>query len=322
MVRENKQGHLRSTAILIALTATLLAAVPAIAQAASAPTVTTGKASAVSFGTATLNGSLNPHAGATSYYFQYGPTSAYGLQTGIQYAGAGSAPVHVSIAISGLQPLTEYHFRLVAVNSAKLVAGADKSLQTASVPLSLAILTSPNPVIYGGAITVQGTLSGTNNGNRTVVLQANSFPFAAGFANVGNPELTNAVGGFSFPVLGLAVATQYRVVTTTNPVIVSPVTTESVAVRITATAGRSGPKHKALFHGTVSPAVDGMQVAIMHVVHGHTVFVAGTVLRHNSSTSSRFSRIAKVKRGEVYRVLVHVTNGPVSSTYGAPIVAK
>jgi hypothetical protein len=321
MVGEHRQRLFRKGFLAVALAAALVSVLPAIARAA-APTVSTGDASSVSFASATLKGSLNPHGDGTSYYFQYGPTSAYGLQTGIQYAGAGTAVVHAAVAIGGLQPLTKYHYRLVAVNSAGLVAGHDKALQTKRVPLSLAILTSPNPVVFGGVITVQGTLSGTDNANRTVVLQGNTFPFTAGFANVGNPELTNAEGGFSFPVLGLGAATQYRVVTTTNPIVISPVTTENVAVHISASAGRMGPKHKALFHGTVSPAVDGMGVAIMHVVHGHTVFVAGTVLRHDSSTSSRFSRIAKVKRGEVYRILVHVTGGPVSSTYGAPIVIK
>jgi hypothetical protein len=35
------------------------------------------------------------------------------------------------------------------------------------------------------------------------VLQANPFPYTAGFKTVGNPELTKATGGFSFPVVGL-----------------------------------------------------------------------------------------------------------------------
>ena len=96
-----------------------------------------------------------------------------------------------------------------------------------------------------------------------MVLQANAFPFTAGFANVGNPELTSATGGFAFPVLGLAQATQFRVVTTTNPPVVSPVALESVAVRIGVHVGRMGPRHRARFHGTVSPALHGMAAAIM-----------------------------------------------------------
>jgi hypothetical protein len=310
----------RRTAIT-ALIGLVGVALPAVAQA-SPPAVSTGKASLVSFGSATLRGSLNPHGSDTSYYFQYGLTRAYGLQTGILDAGAGTRAVAVAIAVAGLQPLTVYHFRLVAVNASGPTIGADKGFLTTKVPLSLAILGSPNPVVYGGAITVQGTLSGTSNANREVVLQANGFPFTGGFANVGNPELTSATGGFTFPLLGLAQATQFRVVTTTNHPVVSPVAFEGVAVRIGAHAGRVGPRHRALFHGTVSPALDGMGVAIMHEVHGHEVFVAGTVLRHASASSSRFSRIARVKRGGVYHVLVHVTTGALTSTYSAPLIVR
>ena len=74
---------------------------------------------------------------------------------------------------------------------------------TAKVPLSLRSSPRPTRSLFGGTVTVQGTLSGTGNADRAVVLQANPFPYTAGFQNVGNPELTTANGGFSFPVLGL-----------------------------------------------------------------------------------------------------------------------
>jgi hypothetical protein len=296
-------------------------ALPAVAHA-TAPTVSTGKAGAVSFGSATLGGSVNPKGADTSYYFQYGLTKGYGLQTTILGAGAGTHNVPVAIAVGGLQPLTVYHYRLVAVNASGPTIGADKTFLTKKVPLSLAILASPNPVVWGGAITVQGSLSGTGNGNREVVLQANAFPFTVGFANIGNPELTTATGGFSFAVLGLTQATQYRVVTTTNPPVVSPITGEGVAVRIKARMGRIGPRGKALFFGTVSPALDGVGVAIMHETHGREVFVKGSILRHATATSSKFSRVVAVKRGGVYHVLVHFTSGPYVSTYSAPLIAR
>jgi hypothetical protein len=276
----------------------------------------------VSFGSATVRGALNPHGSDTSYYFQYGLTKAYGLQTSILDAGAGTHGVAVAIALTGLQPLTVYHFRLVAVNASGPTIGADKSFLTTKVPLSLAILGSPNPVVYGGTVTVQGTLSGTSNANREVVLQADGFPFTAGFTNVGNPELTTATGGFTFPVLGLTQATQFRVVTSTNPPVVSPITVEGVAIRISAHVGHAGRRHRALFYGTVSPALDGVGVAIMHETHGREVFVNGTVLRHSSTGSSRFSRLAPVKRGGVYHVLVHVANGALTSTYSAPLIVR
>jgi hypothetical protein len=53
-----------------------------------------------------------------------------------------------------------------------------------------------------------------------------------GFKNVGNPEITNSTGGFSFPVLGLLENAQLRVVTVGKPLVVSPVVTETVAVRV------------------------------------------------------------------------------------------
>jgi hypothetical protein len=317
-------GALRASigAAAVVLALALCGPLAATAAAVTPPSASTGGASGVGFGSATLNGTVNPRGSATSYYFQYGPTRAYGLQTGILDAGAGTKGVHVAIAVSGLAPLTQYHFRLIAVNSGGFGFGGDKSFHTGRVPLSLSILASPNPVLYGGAIVVQGTLSGTGNANRPVVLQANAFPFTAGFVNVGNPQLTNAAGSFAFPVLGLVQATQFRVVTTTNPPVVSLVASESVDLRVSATAGRVGPRGRALFHGVVSPAMDGAEIAVMRQVHGRQVFVAGTRLRHRTTKSSHFSLLAKARRGNIYRILVHIPGGPLSSTYSPPILVR
>jgi hypothetical protein len=288
------------------------------------PGVSTGAAATVSYGSATLTGSINPHASNTSYYFQYGPTRAYGAQTAIADAGAGAVTVVVRVPVSGLQPFTLYHFRLIAVNAAGAATGIDREFRTAKVPLSLAILASPNPTLYGGAVTIQGTLSGTGDGGIPVLLQANPFPYTQGFATVGNPELTAATGGFSFPFLGLTQATQFRVLTSTRVPVVSPVAIEGVAVRVDAHVGRARRhrRHHARIYGTVTPAVDGMEVAIMRITGGRNVLVAGTTLHHLNATSSRFSRVIRVKRGAVYRVLVRVTNGAQTSNYSEPLFIR
>src|SRR5207244_7291653 len=104
----------------------------------------------------------------------------------------------------------------------------------------------------GGPGVVQATLPGTDNGGPPVVLQANAFPFTVGFQNVGNPELTTATGSFSFPVLGMAAATQFRVVTTTKPTVTSPVAGVNVAVRIASHIGRTRRAHSARIFGTVA----------------------------------------------------------------------
>jgi hypothetical protein len=295
-----------------------VAAAAASPPKAALPTASTGVAQQVSYGSATLAGSLNPKGSDTSYYFQYGLTKAYGGQTAIADAGAGTQALGVSLPVTGLQPLSVYHYRLVAVNVAGATIGVDRTLLTTKIPLALAILSSPDPVSYGGMVTVQGTLSGTGNGGREVVLQANLFPFTAGFVNVGNPEVTLASGSFSFLVPGLAQVTQFRVVTTTNPPVISPVALENVAVQVASHVARSRRPHFARIFGTVTPAEDGMEVGILRITHGHGVLVGGTVLRHLDAARSSFSRVVPVRRG-VYRVLVRVTNGAQVSGYGSPL---
>jgi hypothetical protein len=313
----------RATLAVLAVGVVSLAlSVPAPA-AVSPPGVSTGAPANVSYGSVTLTGSIDPHASNTSYYFQYGPTKAYGAQTALADAGAGASAVKVAVPVSGLLPVTTYHYRLIAVNAAGARTGEDRDFTTAKVPLSLAITAGPNPTIFGGVATIQGTLSGTGNGNVAVVLQANPFPYTQGFATVGNPELTSTTGGFSFPFVGLTAATQFRVITTaTKPIVVSPVAIEGVAVKVEAHVGRTHRRHHARIYGTVSPAIDGMEVGIMHVVGGHEVLVAGTVLHHNNATSSRFSRAIRVKRHGLYRVFVKVTNGAQSSNYSKPLFIR
>jgi hypothetical protein len=318
-----RRGHRRgwrALAPLLALSAaSLILAAPAQA-AVSRPAVSTGGARNVTFDSALLDGAVNPNGSNTSYYFQYGLSRLYGGQTAIADAGAGTRQVKVALGISGLQPLTVYHYRLVAVNGAGAQMGADRTLLTTKVPLSLAILSSPNPVLYGGAVTIQGTLSGTGNGNREVVLQANPFPFG-GFLNTGNPQLTSATGSFLFPILSLAQVTQFRVVTTTKTPVVSPVAVENVAVQVTSHVARTRRRGYARIYGTVTPAEDGMQVGVLRITHGHGVLAGGTTLHHHTIISSSFSRVVRVQRG-VYRVLVRVTNGAQVSNYGQPLTIR
>jgi len=303
-----------AAAILLAL------AMASPAGAASAPGVSSGPARQVSYSSATLTGLVNPRGTQTSYYFQYGVTRGYGGQTAIADAGAGSGSVSVSAPLSGLQPLTTYHYRLVAVSSAGTTVGADRTFQTTKVPLSLAILTTPDPVPFGAAVTIQGTLSGTEAAGRQVVLQASPFPFTAGFQNVGNAEVTNAQGGFSFTLLSAAVTTQYRVVTTTKAPVISPVATEEVAVRVYSHVKRTRRRGWARIYGTVTPAENGAKVAMLRVAGQHGLLAGGTILAPLNATSSRFSRVVRVHRG-VYRVLVQVDGAQVSA-YGQPLLIR
>jgi hypothetical protein len=300
-------------------------ALPGAAQAAGLPKANTGAAREVSYASATLAGSVNPNGSDTSYYFQYGPTKAYGAQTPIADAGGGTGAVSVRTAVSALQPLTIYHYRLVAVNASGPAIGTDQTLKTTAVPLMLAqLLASPNPVPFGGFVTVQGTLSGTNNANRAVVLQANAFPYTGGFLSTGNPELTTATGEYKFVVQGLTQSTQFRVFTTTNNPVVSPVVTENVAVRVVSHVARTHRRGFVRIFGTVTPAANGQQVGFLRIARGHGILVGGTVLKPLNAASSQYSRVVRAKKG-AYRVLVKVLPGQpggLVSAYGTPLLIR
>ncbi len=296
-------------------------ALPGVA-AAAAPKAATGAARQVSYGSAVVTGTVNPGSVGTSYYFQYGPTRAYGGQSAIGSAGAGAKGAPVAVALSGLQPLTVYHYRLVAVNGSGTALGGDRTFQTTKVPLSLSILAAPDPVLYGAPLVIQGTLSGTLNAGRQVILEGRPFPFVAPFTPIGNPELTTAVGSFSFTLLGAATSMQFQVVTTTKPVVASLVATESVAVRVSSHIGRTRRHGFVRVYGTVTPAEDGAQVGILRIVHGHGVLVGGTVLHHHNAATSTFSRVVRVHKG-VYRVLVKVAASSAQvSNYGEPLLIR
>jgi DNA-binding beta-propeller fold protein YncE len=101
--------------------------------ATSAPGVSTADATDRTSTNATLRGSLNPFGLQTTYHFEYGTSSAYGTRAPAAHeaiAGAGHKSLNVSLTVSGLQPETTYHYRLVADNSAGPEAGLDKTFIT------------------------------------------------------------------------------------------------------------------------------------------------------------------------------------------------
>jgi hypothetical protein len=293
--------------------------VPAALASSAAPAVVTHAASQVAYATAVLNGSVTAHDTQTTYYFQYGTTSAYGSQTAAGDAGTGTAAVPVSATVTGLQPATTYHFRLVALNAAGARAGGDRSFKTAAIPLSLQILGAPNPTTYASAAVIEGTLAGTGNAGQAVVLQQNPFPYTSGFSDVGNAELTSASGGFSFPVLDLLAATQFRVAAVSTPVIVSPIVTEEVAVQVSILLQRTRSGRQVRIYGAVTPAEPGMAVEILRLLHGRAVRVATTYVRPLPHGGSHYSHIMPLRRGAIYEAYVHVTNGAQASAYSAPI---
>ncbi len=96
------------------------------------PTVTTDSASGVLSSSVTLTGTVNPNGADTTYWFEYGTTSAYGSKTAPVDAGSGLAAAQASALVSGLKPGTMYAFRLVAKNEFGTSTGISQTVTTAA----------------------------------------------------------------------------------------------------------------------------------------------------------------------------------------------
>lgn len=145
------------------------------------PTVTTGSATSVSSGTATLNGTVNPN-GITIYYFEYGTTTDYGSTTTEMDAGSGTDDTPFSADLTGLTAGTIYHFRLVATNSAGTSYGNDATFTTS---------------IAGGddyAGSYSGTLSGDDSGYWHALVESSGYGRFISWSTVN--EKVDSGGGY------------------------------------------------------------------------------------------------------------------------------
>jgi hypothetical protein len=294
-------------------------AVPALA---AAPIVTTGAASAITYQSATLTGTVNPRDESTEVYFQFGTTDSYGAQSAPTQLPAGASAVAVSIPIAGLTAATKYHYRLVATNATSTVLGADKAFVTGKIPLSLAITAAPNPAPYGGAVTIEGTLSGTGSAGAAVQLQQSAFPYTEGWSDLGNPELTLVNGSFVFNELGLALNTQYRVVS--GAVASAPVGV-SVSVAVTLDAHASGTKKypSVNFSGTIAPAEPSARIAFERLIGTSWKVVGGTIAKVTVNNGVvGFFKTVRVNKGGFYRALVLPVEGAHVSGYSQTVLVR
>jgi hypothetical protein len=100
-----------------------------VTPAGTLPVVSQAGAVNISAHGVQLNGAVNPESANTTWYFQYGLTTYYGVQTSPQtISGLGARPVNVQL--SGLQSGSTYHFRLVAYSANGLYVGPDHTFNT------------------------------------------------------------------------------------------------------------------------------------------------------------------------------------------------
>jgi hypothetical protein len=287
----------------------LALAAPAAASAAGAPGVSTGGAANITQQTVRLTGVVNPNGAATTYQFQYGTTSAYGVVTAT--ATISGAKKTVTADVAGLAPATKYHYRLIASNGKGQTKGGDRSFKTKIQPLGVAFAGDPNPVLFGGGSTLAGQVTGTGSGGQHVVLQTNPFPYSQGFKDAANPQISDAAGKFSFPLLSVPQNTQYRVRLPDKTSVISPIVTINVMVKVSTSVSHTRVKRGSLvtFKGTLTPAVGGTLLAIQRKSGSKWILVAGMAARPGTSGKSSYKRRVRITKGGKYRVYAGANNG-------------
>lgn len=85
--------------------------------------------------TVTFGAQINPNMSPTIYQFEYGTDTSYGSHTLAGDSIGSDGVVHsVSNGLSGLEPGTSYHFRVVAVNLNGVADGPDRTFTTPALP--------------------------------------------------------------------------------------------------------------------------------------------------------------------------------------------
>jgi hypothetical protein len=95
--------------------------------------VQTAAATAVSVGTATFNGSVNPAGAPMTVRFDFGPTTSYGSSTSNQLLQPSETQTTFNAAVTGL-PAGTLHYRAVAVTDFGAAAGPDQAVAIPAPP--------------------------------------------------------------------------------------------------------------------------------------------------------------------------------------------
>jgi len=319
MRRSKDVSRLARIAVILAAVALSL---PLTAQALvkpGRPHVATGGVTHVRSNSGQLEGIVNPAGLPTSYFFQYGPTIAYGTATPMASLPAGTIGIRVGQIALGLLP--GYHYRLVASNPAGTTLGADRIFTPKPVANKVELPKEALVDVYGTPFFLSGRITGSGAAGRKVVLQSSPFPYLEPFVTISTAAVTNAAGAFSFRVTNLFRNAELRVSTLDPRPLYSPVIRAQVAVRVTFHARSAGNGLMRLY-GTVTPAVSGATVRFQvakpvrpgkseKTTTFATQFTAK--VKHATHSFSRFSLVVRLRHSGNYRALVKPRDGALVS---------
>ena len=234
---------------------------------ASAPDVITNTAVAPSNSTAVVTGKVTPNGSPTSYWYEYGLSTALGSRTSAQSIGSGWSAIASPGYITGLSANTTYYFRLSAKNAYGTVSGATYSFSTNNNPPGQGTPPAASTNSATAVARTSATLNGHVNPHSSQTTYWFEYGVSTDFGSVSNFQSSGS-GNDSLPVSvsisGLDPLTKYyfrinaqnqygtingatQSFTTTGPAVPAsaPVVTTQVASPVATTT--------ATLRGTVNP---------------------------------------------------------------------
>jgi hypothetical protein len=325
---------------LAAVSAPLLIALSLATSAwAAAPHFATGGVAHATATTGELEGTVNTEGLAVSYYFEYGPTEAFGTKTKVINVPIPSPlkVVKVGQSVTGL--LVGYHYRIVGIypgpagpltvaGTPRIFNGGKAAKMKFNIPKGKEDQIS---TVYGGTALLTGSLTGLNPASQALSLQATPFPYRTPFTTLGGNVLTSRTGSFVFKVAKLTQNTELRVLTTTTRPVYSPVVVIHVTPRITVHVRSSGKTGLYRIYGTVAPARNGAVLQFQQLLpqkagsrkEGPAPHdVGSTTLKRATSSLSRFSLIVSLSGSFRYRAFVKLTKGALDSGHSSNVLIK
>jgi hypothetical protein len=282
--------------------------------AAALPTLATGAADRLTGRSATLSGTLSSNGSRTTYAFQYGTTTAYGLQTHIQDAGPNAVNRAVYAHLGRLTAGTAYHYRLVATNDAGTATGSDGTFTTTAVALPSVTTDAASNVTAKSAL-LSGTLS--SNGSHTTYTFQYGTTTAYGLQTHIRDAGPNAVNRTVYAHLGrLAAATgyHYRLVATnaagTSDGADQMFTTTAVALPTvaTGTAGRVSAK-SARLSGTLSSNGSHTTYTFQYgTTTGYGFHTHVQAVGPNAANRTVYAHLGRLAPGTAYHYRLVATN--------------
>jgi hypothetical protein len=228
---------------------------------------------------AQLEGGVYPNGTDTTYWWEYGTSTSYGQQTPATDIGPGTTPLAVSDTLTGLQPATTYHYRLVAENGFGAEYGYDYTLTTSSQ--------ASNSSTQGGT----GTQS-----NPTTPPAASTSP-----TTPSSPPSTGPIR--SAPARPAVTRLRVALATASTATLAAGLTTGGAGVTYsleygtTATLGR-------VVRGSLAASSTGLSGTLRNLAPGRTYYVRAVVTNSAGSTTTATIRF-RTSPVTVTRLAVH-----------------